>query len=250
MRSRKALLLGVNVALIAAVVAAVSGRTGSGQDHHPPSSGTAFAHMSAPEIANEAADAMRRLTSMRMRGTTTDPTLGAVALDFRFDTTGSCVGQIDLTSGAAQVVVAEGEQYVRADEEFWAATVKNPADAARLTARVGDRWVRLPEVANDLTDYCNLEKLLSEATKGDNSGYRRVGTEDIGDQATIQLANDVPGESAQLWVATGRDHYLVQERLSGSVEGTVGFSDFNVPVDAQAPDGRDVFDLSHSEQPV
>src|SRR5919106_2386500 len=91
------------------------------------------------DIAKDVADAMKEVTSLRMAGTLTQDGQ-TIDVDLAMSASGNCEGQMSLEGqGSFELIVTDGDGFIKPDEEFWRTQGGPQADA--LIETVGDKWV-------------------------------------------------------------------------------------------------------------
>lgn len=225
----------------AAAVVVVTGLTACGGGS---SGGDDFVDQSASEIQKQVVADMAGLKSVRLSG---DLVQGGqeIGINLALDTDGLCAGSLTLMAGSADIIAGPDGQFLKGDLAFWSGAAGGEAAAERVTALLGDKWAKMPEAEGGFTSFCDLDDLLDEFTSVDAA----EGTATIGEQAQVAgvsaleliSADDTPTSA---WVAIDAPHYIVKVTTEGEDAGSILFTDFNEPVDAQAPAEDDVIDLS------
>lgn len=227
-------------ALGAATVLAL---TGCGSDG---GGGDDFADAPVEEIEQQVKDDMAAVESLTMRGDITEGEQ-EMSLDLTADTDGNCTGTIAFAGrGSAEFIRADGNVYLKGDEEFWNSMAGG--QAAQVQQLLGDKWAQVPEgQAGNFTEFCDLNNLLDELTEEDGEDGAEVTkgeTQEVDGQEALELRSEEDGETTQVWVATEDPHRIL--RMEHETEGSFEFSDFDVPVDAQAPSEDEVVDLGQA----
>ncbi|SDL04454.1 hypothetical protein [Streptomyces indicus] len=207
-----------------------------------------FADATGPEIADKAVEATTSATSLRVKGTVPDPDLGVLTLDMAMDTKGVCAGSLSVKGQGKAEIINDGRTvHMKYDEAFLRAQSKGEpqAEVDAAVGMLGDRWVKTSatgEGAEDLDAFCDLDQLLAEF-KGGESAARKGGLTTVDGQEAITLTENDGGERYTIHVATQGEPYLLRIASDGGKEPVdLGFSDYDKPVDAKAPEG-DVLDL-------
>lgn len=240
--------LGTSLAVAALAMSLSS--CGSGDDDKSgagdkPDAGAEFAAQTVKEITAQSEKDMKALTSLTMAGTITQDD-GELELDLSFDTDGNCAGSMGMQGGTAEVVSVDGASYLRGNEAFWRATAGDSAE--QVMAVLGDRWAKLPAGSEDFSEFCDLDSLLDEFDDDSDDSKEtvtkgKVATVD-GQDAVEIVTKDEDG-TTHAWVATEGKHYIIKLEHTGEDEpGVMSFSDFDEPVDAEAPAEDEVVDMS------
>lgn len=216
--------------------------SGSSSDAASESSSDDFTSQSADDIVTAAADAMSGLESVQVAGDLTQAGQ-QITLDIGVASSGDCTGSIGLGDGTAEVVSVGGESWFKPDEAFWQAQAPSPEQAQQIIDAVGDKWVVQSDGAG-FAEFCDLDSLLEGIDDGEST-YEAGDETDVEGTPAIEIAStDANGEEATGFVATEDPHYFLKlEKSQGESQGTIGFSAFDEPVDAQAPADDEIVDL-------
>lgn len=201
----------------------------------------AYAKETPTKIVEDAVAAMKGLNSVRFKGSVPGDS-GQTELDLAVDSDGNCSGTVGAEGGTAQIIVADGQQFLKGDEAYWIASL-DETRGPTMSNLVGDRWVQLPESAQSFDSFCNLDSFLGEfevedapETKGD--------LDEIDGLSVISLTEEEDGGTTTTWIATDDPHYVVRIENDGDEAGQIDFSDFDEPVDAEAPPADEIADLN------
>ncbi|MFN8195535.1 MAG: hypothetical protein U0R80_14790 [Nocardioidaceae bacterium] len=221
-----------------------TGSKDSGSDAADSSAAEDFAGQSGKEIKDAVVADMKELDSLAMSAEV-NANGQAIQLDLAMDTDGQCVGTVGMQGGTAQIMSVGGDLYMKGDEDFWKATAGDQADA--VIALIGDRWAKQAGTGG-FGSFCDLDGLLSSfEDDGSDSEDPTVGdVEDLDGQQAVKLSSkDSSGDDVAVWVSAEDPHYILKlETSSASDPGTVTLSDFNEPVDVEAPAEDEYVDLS------
>ena len=203
-----------------------------------------FTDKSAEDIKNAAIDDMKDVTSLTMEGTITSDGKEQ-KLKLSSSTDGTCAGEITVSGGTAQFISGE-ESFLKGDDAFWNGVAGSPAAAQQILALVGDKWAKVPPGQGGFDSFCDLDNMLEDFTKDDSDGDVKKGdTDDIDGKEAIELTGKTDdGDTSHAWVATEGDHFILKLEAEGSQPGSFTFTDYNEPVDADAPPSEQVVDLS------
>jgi hypothetical protein len=206
--------------------------------------GNDFAQQSPKDIAKAAADDMKDLKSLRMKGDLT-ASGQKIGVDMHVTTSGDCQGTVTVADGSAQFVSSGGQAYMKPDRSFWESQA--PSQAAQIEAVVGDKWVVIPS-ASGLDAACDLNQLLDGVDKpsSDPSNATTTSSDSVDGQDAVKLTGkDSNGKPVTAWIATEDPHYILKMQVTqGTEPGTLTFTDFDESVDVQAPPSDQVIDLS------
>lgn len=208
--------------------------------------GDGFADKSADEIVKTAKSNMGDLTAVKVSGSVTSDG-EQLDIDLQASSEGDCTGTLGIAGGSTELLGVGGSMWMRPDEAFWRASAGDNADA--VIAAVGDKWVVLPESDDSFKTFCDVDELLDELLKeddSDNSTYSKNGTEDVDGDETIKIDNEDPEDGTSTgYVLVDEPHYLVKiEKTEGQDTGEVTFSGFDEEFDVEAPADDEVVDLS------
>lgn len=173
-----------------------------------------------------------------------------IGIDLALDTDGACAGSLTLMGGSAEIIAGPEGQFIMGDQGFWAGMAGGEAAAAQVTELLGEKWAKMPEAEGGFTDFCDLDGLLDEFSSVDAAeGEATIGQqEEIGGVPALELISDDETPTSA-WVAIDAPHYIVRVSAGGDEAGSIAFTDFDEPVDAQPPAPDDVVDLSKLPQP-
>lgn len=230
-------------AATAAGLVAAMALTGCGGDGDE---GDEFVDQSVKEIRDAVIEDMNAVESVTLTGQfTTDG--GEIALDMAISEAGDCAGTMTIKGGTAEIVSADGETFLKGDDAFWTG-LAGPA-AEQILSVIGDRWAKMPASdAEDFAELCDLDSFLDEMEDDENIDDAEKGeTEEIDGQEALEITGpdeDDKNATDHLWVATEGDHYILKFTSTGGEEpGEFTFTDYNEPVDAEAPAKGDYVEL-------
>ncbi|WP_395695793.1 hypothetical protein [Nocardioides sp.] len=207
--------------------------------------GSDFADGSADDIAKSAKSAMGDLTSVTVSGEISSGGQD-INIDLQTDKDGNCTGTIGLGSGSADLLGVGGDVWMKPDESFWKTFAGTSAD--QVISLVGDKWVVVPQGQDSLDQFCDIDSLLEQMLKDDDSStYSKAGTGSVDGDDVVKIDNkDKDGSTSTGYVLVDDPHYLVKiEKTEGEDTGSVTFSDFDEKVDVEAPADSDVVDLNN-----
>lgn len=230
---------------VGAAVALIIGLTACGRGGDS-SGGDGFADQSAAEIQKQVVADMARLKSVRLSGELIQNGR-EVGIDVALNTDGMCAGSLTLMGGSAEIIAGPDGQFVKGDKAFWTGTAGGESAAEQVTALLGDKWAKMPEAEGGFTSFCDLDDLLDEFDSVDAAdGEARIGKQaQIGGILALELISEDDSPTSA-WVAIDAPHYIVQLSADGQQAGSILFTDFDQPVNAEAPAAEDVVNLSKS----
>ena len=197
-----------------------------------------FADGSVDEIKDAAIADMKALESMTLEGSLTQEA-EELELTLSMDTGGNCLGTITQAGGTAEFIGADGVFFLKGDEAFWRGNT-DPAKADATVKLVGDKWVNLGADGGGFSDLCDLDSLIDDLPTTRTTPARST---PVGDETTVDGENAVEvitkdgEETTTALVATEGEHYILEVTNEGGDEpGSFTLSEFDEPVDAEAPD--------------
>jgi hypothetical protein len=217
-----------------------------GSDGGGDGGGDDFADGSVDDIKEAAIADMKALESMTMEGSLTQEA-GELELTLSMDTGGNCLGTIKQGGGTAEFLGTDGGFFLKGDETFWRGST-DPAKADAVVKLVGDKWVNMGADGGGFSDLCDLDSMIDDFDDEDDAGKEYS----VGDETTVNGENAVEvvtkegEETTTALVATEGKHYILKVTNEGGDEpGSFTLSEFDEPVDAEAPD--DAVELPKSE---
>lgn len=100
--------------------------------------------------------------------------------------------------------------------------------------------------------FCDLDNVLKSfraVAAGDDPEVSVVGPGRVGSRDVVRLEASDDGKKIVAWVATTAPHDVLRMDARGEgTSGTLSFSQFDVPVDAQAPAPSEVVNPSGEQQ--
>jgi hypothetical protein len=221
----------------AAVLSACGGDGGCAE-------GGDFAARPADEIVKGAKSDMSDLDAVRVAGSMSSDGQ-EIKLDIQASADGDCTGSIGAAGGSAELLGVSGKTWMKPDEAFWRASVGDSAD--QIISLVGDKWVVIPEDEDSLNTFCDVDDLLDELLKDEDSGstYSKQGTDEVDGDDVVKIDNEDKEEGTSTgYVLVDDPHYLVKiEKTEGEDTGSVTFSEFDEEFEVEAPADDDVIDL-------
>lgn len=223
----------------AAVLTACSGSDSGGDD------GSAFAKEPAEDIAAAAKSAMADLNSLKVSGEVTSDGQ-QISIDLQTDVDGNCTGSMGIDDGTVELLGVDGSTWMKPDEAFWTSFAGEGAQ--QVMSIVGDKWVVIPSDGDSLSQFCNAGDLIDQLVKDDaeETTYTTTGTDTLDGQDVVLVDSDDPENGVSTgYVLVDEPHFLVKvERTEGDV-GMVTFSEFDEPVEVEAPAADDQIDLDN-----
>lgn len=208
-----------------------------------------FAGLSGGEIADRATKATTGASSLRMKGDIPDDESGAtISLDVALNKKGECAGTIGMGGkGKAELIKTGDIVYMKFDEALLReqSEGESKADTDAAVDMLAGKWTKTKATgadAKEFEDFCDLTAVLAGAEDTDSDASRGRTTTVDGAPA-ITLHEKDGKERYTLYVATEGKPYLLRiDSTAGADQGSVTFSDFDVPVPTQKPAGE-ILDL-------
>ncbi|MYS91589.1 MULTISPECIES: hypothetical protein [Streptomyces] len=197
----------------------------------------------ANEIMEKAADATKSADSLRLKGTTTSGP-DEVLVDLALNEDGDCKGTIGPRENVTAEIIKVGDAaYLKGDETFWK-EMESGSDEVDLLA---DQWLKVSaqsEGFEDLAELCDADRLLQDIPDHPDPGLTKGKIHDVNDQPAIPVVRKDDGVTSTVDVATEGEPYILRlSRTGGDEPADLVMSDYNKPVNAEAPPAEDVLDI-------
>jgi hypothetical protein len=236
------LLAAATAASATACASGGSGTTGS----------SALVGKSPDQIVQKSVADLKAASSVRITGKLVDSGQG-VTLDLVDVAAQGCQGTIGLAartpatgsaavSGTADLVVADGTVYMKLDQSFFK-TAGLGLPPSEFSDVVG-RYIKLTSTS-DLASFAQLcnPSTLSGAFAKEDTGFVAAGSAMINGQPALGFKQPKNTSNGTVYVSDTATPEIV--RIAGpSNEGSVDFSDYNVPATITAPPASEVVDGS------
>lgn len=204
------------------------------------SDSSSYEETSPDDIAKDVADAMGEVTSLRMAGTLTQEGQ-SIDVDLAMAENGNCEGTMSVEGqGSFELIVTDGDGFIKPDEEFWQAQGGPEADT--LIEMVGDKWVAVTGEMAQAAAACDWEQFTSDFDDQEDNDITEVtGTDEVNGEETVTVSFESDeGNPGVAHVLAGDPHYVV--RIEVDEQGDLAFSEFDEPVEPEAP--TDTIDLA------
>lgn len=205
--------------------------------------GSSYEDTDVDQIQKDVGEAMTGLKSFRLQGSIVDDEQN-IDLDLALAESGDCEGSMSIKDvGSFELLVADGESFFKADEEFW--TSQGGAQGAQIAEMVGDKWVVASGGMQEMASVCDFEEFVGEFDdEGDSGDLQEVtGTSEIDGEDVVEVSfKSDDGNDGTASVLSSDPHYVV--KMEVDKEGEMTFSEFDEPVEPEAPSGDEVVDLS------
>ncbi|MQY16220.1 hypothetical protein SRB5_64180 [Streptomyces sp. RB5] len=227
-----------------------AGKTTASQPAEKKADTDPFAKDTALEVAKKATKATKGASSLTMDLDLTsdgEHITGTISLDK--DT--RCAGKLTLGGqGGMEIRRTTDAVYILPDDAFLKTQTKDqPADQAAATiALMKGRWLKTSVNSADakqMAKMCDLDELLAELDDPDESdNLKKAGYTDFNGSRVFELTSkeDDGGTGTVYIQAEGEPYILNFEKKGGKEPGKVVMSDFNKPVDVQAPPADQILD--------
>lgn len=190
---------------------------------------------SAPAIMSDGFETMRALESVHMVADIDDEGR-RTRLDLAVAESGDCTGRVQLPGWPqpGDLVVVDGEDYLRAPAEVWAVA----EDGDGLVQKYAGRWAR----GAGLASYCSLEERMRAFERPiDEELASKDGLGEADGARIVKVSTPTTGGRLRAWVTVDEPHLVPRLELTGgAATGTLEFSGFDEPVEASAPPRKDV----------
>ncbi|MFF5977213.1 hypothetical protein ACFY78_00020 [Streptomyces olindensis] len=198
----------------------------------------------ANEIVEKAVDATKSAESLRLKGVATS---GAdeVRMDLAVSKQGDCKGTISPRENVTAEIIKVGDvAYLKGDEAFWKDRDVDAGEAADLLA---DQWLKLPagqEGFGELAEICDADNLLKDVPDPSGPGLTKGKVHDVEGRPAVPVSGKDGDVTGRMDVATEGEPYILRISETGGDEPVdVLMTDYNKPVDAEAPHPDDALEL-------
>ena len=233
--------------LAAAIAASATACASSGSGT---TGASALAGMSADQIVQKSVADLKAASSVRITGKLVDSGQG-VTLDLTDVAAQGCQGTIGLAarasatggaaaSGTADLVVADSTVYMKLDQSFFNSTGLPASDFSDVVGK----YIKLT-ATSDLANFAQLchPSTLAGAFAKEDTGFVKTGSATINGRPALAFKQPKNTSNGTVYVSETDTPEIV--RITGpSNEGSVDFSDYNVPATITAPPASEVIDGS------
>jgi hypothetical protein len=239
------------VAVLSALTVLVTGCAGqSGREDSPERTPrvetSAFDQLSGRQIAKETAEALEKVSSVRLEGRgrfRNHPT----TMELSVDQTGTCAGEFEVIRTRFEFIHApDGRWLFKGNARYWEEFGPR-RHREEAVERFADRWVDVSEgdLSEDLKDNCDLGTLWEYVVPDDAEACVKGTGGPATDEPTVQV---VCGES-HVWVQASAPHRPVKyDGPHGDDIEFLTFLDYDQPLDVDLPPAEEIIDLTGSEQ--
>ncbi|WCN05614.1 hypothetical protein M6G08_28010 [Streptomyces sp. M92] len=230
------------VATASVSVALLAGCGDSGGGSEP------FEGQSADDIATKAVEATQQAKSLHMKGDVRPEDGGTVTIDVSVDQEKNCEGTIGTGEAQADVRHTDATLYLRGDQQYWQnALQQQPGASQQMPQKLDGKWVRMPASDAATAGVCDKQGFIAamDEDKSERQGMKRDGTTEVGGEEALKLTKKTSGgETLALYVATEGEPYILKSITEGGKNpGSVTFSEYNEPVQAEQPPADQTVDL-------
>lgn len=223
-------------AVPALLVALLPFVAGCGDDAEPDVPDTEEAYTqyhSAPAIMADGFETTLALGAVHLHAEIRDES-GTTLMDLSLRRDGDCLGRLRIPGWTepADLVVADGRDYLRGSAEFW-------GDKAEQYA---GRWVS----TGDLASYCDFESRLAPFKKKiDQQLTSKDGTAEVGGVEVVRVSTPTPTGRLRAWVEVAEPHHVLRLTLTGGRDtGELDLSAFDEDVEVAAPPADEVVEFT------
>jgi hypothetical protein len=196
-------------------------------------SDSSYEDTSPDDIARDVADAMGEVSSLRMAGTLTQEGQ-SIDVDLAMAESGNCEGTMSVEDqGSFELIVTDGNGFIKPDEQFWQSQGGPQADA--LIETVGDKWVAVTGDMAQAAAACDWDQFTSDLDDEENNDITEVtGSDEVDGEETVTVSFESDdGKPGVAHVLADDPHYVV--RIEVDEQADLTFSDFDEPVEPEAP---------------
>ncbi|MFJ2773914.1 hypothetical protein [Streptomyces sp. NPDC087300] len=229
----------IGITLLSAALLTGCGDDGDGGSDKP------FAEDSADQIAAKAVEATKGAESMRLKGDMSQSGK-SVSMDLAVDQAKNCEGTIDTDGAKADVRHTDAALYLRGNEQYWKAALKNKPGADKVLAKVTDKWVKMPADDASTAGMCDKQGLVAsmDENKSERKGLKKGDTTSIDGKEAIALTKKTGGETHTIYVATEGKPYILRTSVKGGDKpNEATFSDYGKPVKPEVPGKDETVDM-------
>jgi len=193
-----------------------------------------FTDLTGVQILAAAKKAMQNVTSLHVEGKAVHAQDGFAGVDLDVTKRGDCAGTVSYEPGRAELLVFDGEVWLKGDKAFWG-QFPDTEGVARL---VGDKWAKAPAGSID-EDMCALKQIMNELDLGEKKLVSIGAMKDIDGVPAVEV---IRGLSSSIWISVAEPHYVVAYHEAEAY--SLDFSEVNVDFDIKPPPKKDVVDLT------
>ncbi|GGY99698.1 hypothetical protein [Streptomyces poonensis] len=206
-----------------------------------------FDSMTPEQIGNQASDAVKNVTSMRVTGKASSDGR-QVEVDLTMDVRGSCNGTIGTSQGTVQIIKSDSLVYAKAKEDFWRATFNRgmaAEQAEEMVALFTGRWIKPPKMMSEtLGRICDgFDTLIETMSPAYDGNATREADATVGGRPAAVLTERTTTETTTVYIAKEGKPYLLRTKVAGGNEpGDLTFTDHDKPVDTTPPPADQILD--------
>lgn len=230
------------LALALSAVLALSACSDDGKDDGPSAkeAAEAYAKTDPKKIQDESNAALAKVDSLRAYGEFGGGD-SAIAFDLAMDSEGACSGTVTVPGlPAVEVLAVDGDRWFKAPDDFWEEAA--PAQAEQIIDVIDDRWIVANADFDDYFQFCDFEGITEDDDDDKATDLEVEGVEEYEGQQVVAVSFDQDGDEGTAYVLGEEPHYIARVVVEGQAD--LSYTDFNEPVDAEAPDEDDTIDLS------
>lgn len=203
------------------------------------------ASLTAREIETRAGSTMKKLKTVRVKGTMRDSD-DSYQIDAHISRGGRCTLHMSAGDDSVQVRVIGRTNYIKATSGFYADMGLTATERQGLAGHWA-KYVESPGTDTDDTLFgsmCSLEDLVEyDYDDSDYDGTKGRVTTVNGTRAVPVTTTNDDGKATG-WVATAGEPYLIRLEQTGDDGGAINFSQFDEPFEVSAPPASEVVDGS------
>ncbi|MFI9772497.1 hypothetical protein ACIHJG_37455 [Streptomyces sp. NPDC052415] len=206
-----------------------------------------FDTMTPEQIDNQAREAVKNTTSMRLTGKVNSDGR-QVQVDLAMDVRGSCNGTVGNSLGTMHIIKKGSLVYVKAEEDFWRATFSRgmtAEQAGEMVALFKGRWIKPPTMMSEtLGRICDgFDILLNALSLVSDGSATREADATVGGRLVAVLAERTTTETTTVYIAKEGKPYLLRGTVAGGNEPMdLTFTDHDKPVDTTPPPPDQIVD--------
>lgn len=193
-----------------------------------------FTDLTGIQILAAAKKAMKNVSSLHVQESLVHAQDGYVGVDLDVTKRGDCAGSVAYEHTRAELLVIDGEAWLKGDKAFWGQFPEGDA-VFRL---VGDKWAKVPTGRLD-EDLCNLKQMMKQLNLGEKKLVSIGAMKDIDGVAAVEV---IRGLSTSIWISVAEPHYVVT--YHDAEQYSLDFTEINVDFDIKPPPKKQVVDLT------
>lgn len=237
-----------SAALAAGVLALSLAACGDDGDSGGSAESEEFVGLDVAEIKAEVLADMKEAESVHLEGSFAQDG-GEFAIDMGITADGDCAGSITTEGATADIIAGPDGTFLKGDQAFWDVAAPGQGDA--IMSMLDGKWALVPATqAGSFSEICNLQNFIDELEDEEDEeedAAEKGDTAEVNGEEALEIIgeDDETGDPTSVWVSTEAPHYILRVSSDSETEGgELNFTDYDEPVDTEAPDEDEYVDLS------